>query len=152
MPVQDQTVAQATGGSVPAELLDSLRGYSRDEAPQPRFEGEGRAKGLCDESVPGVRFEEPEQLTMYSGEYESTVTSTAKDKGLMAALDDDGVDRVYRPGREMMQDDQFSSAKVQRRPPKPAKRLKEVPSANEGEAEEQVKVPYEEVDPPPPSY
>jgi hypothetical protein len=37
-----------------------------------------------------------------------------------------------------MSDDQFSSAKVQRRPPKPSKRLKEVPLWHENDIEEQV--------------
>ncbi len=41
-------------------------------------------------------------------------------------------------GREMMSDDQFSSAKVQRRPPKASKRLKEVPLWSENDIEEQV--------------
>jgi len=146
IPVQDLAVVSTVHKSVPPELLDSLKAYSREDQPQPRFDSGARAKGDCDESIPGSRFEEANQLLIVSGEFESTGTDTKKDKGQMASLDEDDVDRVYKPGREMMTDDQFSSAKVQRRPPKPAKRMQEIPLAHDGEVEEQVKVPYEEVD------
>jgi len=146
IPVEDSAVQSKLNQTAPAEVLDSLKAYSRENQPQPRFDSSSRAKGECDESVPGSRFEEANQLIVVSGELESTTTDTKKDKGEMASLDEDGVDRVYKPGREMMTDDQFSSAKVQRRPPKPAKRMLEIPLAHDGEVEEQVKVPFEEVD------
>jgi hypothetical protein len=84
------------------------------------------------------RFEEPQQLAIYSGDHYSKVTSVLKEKGSKSTTDDDGVDKTYKPGREMMSDDQFSSAKVQRRPPKPSKRLKDVPLWHENDMEEQV--------------
>ena len=146
IPVEDSAVQSTLQKTAPAEVLDSVKAYSREDQPQPRFQAGGRAKGECDESIPGSRFEEANQLLVVSGEFESTGTDTEKDKGKMASLDEDGVDRVYKPGREMMTDDQFSSAKVQRRPPKPAKRMQEIPMAHDGEVEEQVKVPFEEVD------
>jgi hypothetical protein len=146
IPVEDSAVQSKLHLTAPAEVLDSLKAYARENQPQPRFESSSRAKGDNDESVPGSRFEEANQLIVVSGEFESTTTDRKKDKGNMASLDEDGVDRVYKPGREMMTDDQFSSAKVQRRPPKPAKRMLEIPLAHDGEVEEQVKVPFEEVD------
>jgi hypothetical protein len=146
IPIDDVAVQSKINQTAPEEVLDSAKAYSRENQPQPRFESASRAKGDCDESIPGSRFEDANQLTVVSGELDSIGTSTKKDKGEMAALDEDGVDRVYKPGREMMTDDQFSSAKVQRRPPKPATRMQEIPLAHDGEVEEQVKVPYEEVD------
>ncbi|MGB1600220.1 MAG: hypothetical protein ACPIOQ_46160, partial [Promethearchaeia archaeon] len=146
IPVEDMAVQSTLNKTAPGEVLDSLKAYSRENQPQPRFDSDGRAKGCQDESIPGTRFEDSNQFTVVSGEVDSIVTDAKKDKGEMATLDEDGVDRVYKPGREMMTDDQFSSAKVQRRPPKPATRMQEIPLAHEGEVEEQVKVPFEEVD------
>ena len=146
IPIEDRAVQSTLNRTVPPELLDSMKAYSRENQPQPRQDSRSRAKGECDDSIPGSRFEDANQLTIVSGEFESTSTNTKKDKGKIASLDEDGVDRIYKPGREMMTDDQFSSAKVQRRPPKPAKRMLEIPLAHDGEVEEQVKVPYEEVD------
>ena len=144
--VEDKAVVTEQFKTAPEDALDATSSYQREGQAQPRQESLGRTKGECDLSVPGVRFEEPQQLTIYSGDHNEKVESLIKEKGTKSSTDDDNVDRVYRPGREMMSDDQFSSAKVQRRPPKPAKRLNEIPLSHMNDVEEQVKVPYEEVD------
>ena len=123
------------------------KAYGREQGNELRKQIDVRTKGESISAVPGTKVEdEPHQLVTASGEYKSTPSSILKYKGSTFNIDSDVVERVFKPGRDMMQEDQFSSAKVQRRPPRPPKRLTDVPSASENDLDEQVKVQYEEVD------
>eukprot|EP00960_Hanusia_phi_P062950 765309-Hanusia_phi.AAC.5 len=144
--VEDKAVQERVEKTAPADVLDSLKAYAKEVKDFPRYEDEGRCKGNCDSSVPGVRHEAPEQLEIFDGEVQSICSQVQKVKGQIAQTDDMGVDPVYKPGREIMLDDQYSSAKVQRRPPGPAKRFLDVTVISDKNFEEQVKIPYQEVE------
>jgi hypothetical protein len=77
----------------------------------------GMLKSECDLSVPVVciyiyththiytythSFEEPQQLAIYSGDHNSRVTSLNKEKGSKSTTDDDGVDKTYKPGKDLI--------------------------------------------------
>ena len=145
VPLEDRTNASAGNGA--ENVFDGSKAYRREDANEMRKQTDLRTKGNSTDTIPGSqREDEPHQHLAASGEFRSTPTFIFKDKGSTSGVDSDIVERIFKPGRDIMQDDQYSSAKVQRRPPRPPKRLTDIPVTLENDLDEQVKVPYEEVD------
>jgi hypothetical protein len=102
-----------------------------------------RAKGANDESEPGAGKEFAHLETRKECEEVSTVEA-GKVKASHIGPDADVVENSHRPGRELMKDDQYSSARVQRRPGREAKRMKSDDLFQETNVGLQGKVGYEE--------
>ena len=82
-----------------------------------------RSKGINDDSEPGAGTEYANEQISKPCELESQ-GDTGKDKASHVGPDAEVVENSHRPGRELMSDNQYSSAKVQRRGGKEAKRMK----------------------------
>jgi len=145
--VDDRSIPISQAASDGEMNLGSKSAYSREAANEMREQSELRTKGESIRLVPGSRLEdEANQHVTASGEYQSTPSNILKGKGATSCMDSDTVERTFKPGREIMQDDQFSSSKVQRRPPRAPTRLTNIVWTLESDLDELVKVPYEEVD------
>jgi hypothetical protein len=145
--VDDRSLPISNTASEDEMNLDSKSAYGREAANEMREQSDLRTKGESIRIVPGSRLEdEANQHVTASGEYQSTPSNILKGKGATSCMDSDTVERTFKPGREIMQDDQFSSSKVQRRPPRAPTRLTTIVWTLESDLDELVKVPYEEVD------
>ena len=103
-----------------------------------------RSKGVNDDSEPGAGTEYANEQTSKPCEL-SSQGDTGKDKAShVGPMPRGEVENSHRPGRELMSDNQYSSAKVQRRGGKEAKRMKSDDLVQEMNFGLQGKVGFEE--------
>ena len=102
-----------------------------------------RAKGINYEDQPGADQDYAHLHTEKPGERDSQ-GDTGKDKAPEVGADAEVVENSHRPGRELMSDSQYSSAKVQRRGGREARRMKSDDLVQEQNVGMQGKVGFEE--------
>jgi hypothetical protein len=121
----------------------TAREAAAQDASLERLLTHARAKGGNLEDQPGADQDFAHLHVEKPGEWES-LRDTGKDKAAPVGADAEVVENSHRPGRELMSDSQYSSAKVQRRGGREARRMKSDDLVQEQNFGMQGKVGFEE--------